>query len=68
MEQQMNSDHQSHHTFLQRDYQTLKIEQLRKSLKDYPDATLCIDSEPAEKGRKYKSWLDLNDVEVDKEE
>jgi hypothetical protein len=61
MEQQMNS-------FLQRDYQTLKIEQLRKSLKDYPDATLCIDSEPAEKGRKYKSWLDLNDVEVDKEE
>lgn len=55
-------------SFLQRDYQTLKIEQLRKSLKDYPDATLCIDSEPAEKGRKYKSWLDLNDVEVDKEE
>lgn len=64
----MNSDHQSHYTFLQRDYQTLKIEELRKSLKDYPDATLCIDSEPAEKGRKYKSWLDLNDVEVDKEE
>ena len=48
--------------------ETRKIEQLRKSLKDYPDATLCIDSEPAEKRRKYKSWLDLNDVEVDKEE
>ena len=53
------------------------IERMRKSLKDYPDATLCIDSEPGcqtciidgqPEDRKYKIWLDLNDVEIDKEE
>ena len=45
-----------------------EIERMRKSLKYYPDATLCIDSELGPEDRKYKIWLDLDDVEIDKEE
>jgi len=35
-----------------------EIEKLRKSLRDSPAATLCVDSEPSEEGRKYHAWIE----------